>query len=183
MSHAQRFFIALLPPQAIRDYVDDIKHHFAVHYGSYQAQKSPPHITLQPPFEWASDQPHLEQGWREFAQVAPVPVTLEGFSAFPPRVIYIDVVKTPELLTLQKQLMDYSEARFGIVDRASKNRPFAPHMTVAFRDLTEQNFSAAWQEFRDRSLHFEFMANELTLLVHNGQRWTIAAEFPLIKPF
>jgi 2'-5' RNA ligase len=92
-------------------------------------------------------------------------------------------LKTPELLTLQKQLMDYSEVRFGIVDRASKNRPFVPHMTVAFRDLTEQNFSVAWQEFRDKLLHFEFVAKELTLLVHNGQRWTIAAEFPLIKPF
>ena len=183
MSHAQRFFIALLPPQAIRDYANEVKHYFATHYGSHQAQKSPPHITLQPPFEWASDQSQLEQGLREFTRVAPVPVALEGFSAFPPRVIYINVLKTPELLTLQKQLMDYSEVRFGIVDRASKNRPFAPHMTVAFRDLTEQNFSAAWQEFRDRSLHFEFVAKELTLLVHNGQRWTIAAEFPLIKPF
>ncbi len=79
--------------------------------------------------------------------------------------------------------MDYSEARLGIVDHASKNRLFAPHMTVAFRDLTEQNFSLAWQKFRDKSLHFEFVANDLTLLLHDGQRWTIAAEFPLIKPF
>ncbi len=184
MSHAQRFFIALLPPQAIQDYANEIKQHFAVHYESRQALKSPPHITVQPPFEWASDQSHLEQSLQEFAdQSAPVPITLDGFSAFPPRVIFINVLKTPELLTVQKQLMDYSETRLGIVDSASKNRPFAPHMTVAFRDLTEQNFSLAWQEFRDKSLHVELVANELTLLVHTGQRWTIAAEFPLTKPF
>ncbi len=96
MSHAKRFFIALLPPQAVQDYATEIKHHFAAHYESRQAQKSPPHITLQPPFEWASDQVfHLEQSLREFAdQSAPVPITLEGFSAFPPRVIYINVLTT-----------------------------------------------------------------------------------------
>ncbi len=182
MSQMKRFFIALLPPQAIQDYANEIKQQFAVHYESHQAQKSPPHITLQPPFEWASDPSHLEQSLREFAaQSAPVPITLEGFSAFPPRVIYINVLKTPELLTLQKQVMDYSETRLGIVDSAAKHRAFAPHMTVAFRDLTKQNFNLAWQEFRDKSLHFEFVADHLTLLLHNGQRWTIAADFSLTK--
>jgi len=30
---------------------------------------------------------------------------------------------------------------------------FSPHMTVAFRDLTRQNFKAAWPEFQQRQLH------------------------------
>ncbi|NEN93697.1 MAG: 2'-5' RNA ligase family protein, partial [Okeania sp. SIO3H1] len=56
-------------------------------------------------------------------------------------------------------------------------RPFSPHVTVAFRDLTKTNFRAAWLEFRERSLEFEFVASQLTLLIHNGKRWDIFQEF------
>ncbi|NEQ19818.1 MAG: hypothetical protein F6K28_10405 [Microcoleus sp. SIO2G3] len=56
------YFIALLPPEEIQDYANQIKQYFADHYGSRHAQKSPPHITLQPPFEWAySGIPALEE--------------------------------------------------------------------------------------------------------------------------
>jgi 2'-5' RNA ligase len=97
-----------------------------------------------------------------------------------PRVIYINVVKTPELLALQKDLMACVEASLGIVHQVSKTRPFAPHMTVAFRDLTKQNFRAAWPEFRHRRLEFEFTASELTLLIHDGRRWNVSANFPFL---
>ncbi|MDZ8054483.1 MAG: 2'-5' RNA ligase family protein [Aulosira sp. ZfuVER01] len=174
-----RFFIALLPPQDIQDYANQIKQYFADNYASSHAQKSPPHITLQPPFEWAnSDVSRLEASIREFAsEQKPLPVTLSGFAAFAPRVIYIDVVRSQELLTLQADLMAYVEASLGIVDKVGKTRPFAPHMTVAFRDLTRQNFKAAWPEFENRQLHFEFTADKLTLLIHDGRRWNIKSEF------
>ncbi|MBD6618445.1 2'-5' RNA ligase family protein [Komarekiella sp. 'clone 1'] len=174
-----RFFIALLPPQDIQDYANQIKQYFADQYASRGAQKSPPHITLQPPFEWADDNlPLLEASLREFAsEQKSVPVTLNGFSAFAPRVIYINVDKSQALLTLQADLMAYAESNLGIVDEVSKTRPFAPHMTVAFRDLTKQNFRAAWPEFKQRQLHFAFTANNLTLLLHNGKRWNIKSEF------
>ena len=176
-----RFFIALLPPQEIQDSVNEIKQHFADCYASRAAQKSPPHITLQPPFEWeTASVPVIEECLRKFAgERSPVPVTLSGFSAFPPRVIYINVLKTPELLTLQKELMADVEASLGIVDPVSKTRPFAPHMTVAYRDLTKPNFRAGWSEFQHRQLQFDFTATHITLLIHDGKRWNIHSEFPL----
>lgn len=190
-----RFFIALLPPQEIQDYVKEIQQYFGDRYASYGAQKSPPHITLQPPFEWLPEQvPVLEQclstfalnrestfSWRQppgAALTSSVPVTLNGFGAFPPRVIYVNVLKTQELLTLQTDLMTHLETLLGIVDPVSKTRAFSPHMTVAFRDLTRQNFKAAWPEFQQRQLHFEFTSGYLTLLLHNGKRWNVSAEFP-----
>lgn len=178
----RRFFIALVPPQEIQDYASEIKEYFAQTYNSRHAQKSPPHITLQPPFEWQLDNlPVLEQCLSTFALTrTPVPITLQGFGAFAPRVIYINVIKTPELLTLQNDLMIYLEASVGIVQPASKSRPFAPHMTVAFRDLTRQNFKVAWTEFQHRPLEFEFSASKLTLLIHDGRRWHISAEFPFL---
>ena len=106
---------------------------------------------------------------------------MSGFAAFPPRVIYINVLKTPEILQIQQDLILFTETTLGIVHPASKIRPFSPHVTVAFRDLTKQNFRAAWLEFQERSLNFEFTTSQLTLLIHNGRRWDIRNEFPFLS--
>ncbi|MEG3861506.1 2'-5' RNA ligase family protein [Microcoleus sp. herbarium12] len=177
----QRFFMALVPPDEIKQQITQIKLYFAEHYNTRGALKSPPHITLQPTFEWpAADVPKLEKNLNQFAtNRVPIPVTLSGFAAFAPRVIYAGVVKSGELMEIQQDLMSYVETNLGIVDRISQTRPFVPHMTVAFRDLTEENFHKAWLEFSGREIHFKFTAAALTLLLHDGSRWNISQQFPL----
>ncbi|MEB3335949.1 MAG: 2'-5' RNA ligase family protein [Leptolyngbyaceae bacterium] len=174
------FFLALLPPVEVQDYANQIKQEFAERYGSRGAQKSPPHVTLQPPFQGVEETvPDLKQHLRNFVRTqTPIPMTLSGFGAFPPRVIYINVLKTPELLQAQTDLSTSLATTLGIVDPTSQQRPFSPHMTVAFRDLTKQNFKAAWPEFQGRSLYFEFTVSCLTLLHHTGERWLVEEEFP-----
>lgn len=103
-------------------------------------------------------------------------MTLSGFAAFVPRVIYINVLKTPELLTLQSDLINHLTG-LEIIDPVSKSRAFTPHLTVAFRDLTRQNFKPAWAKFQRRQLHFEFTADYLTLLLHDGKQWNVYDEF------
>ncbi|WP_289501127.1 2'-5' RNA ligase family protein [Gloeocapsopsis sp. IPPAS B-1203] len=173
-----RYFIALLPPLEIQNSVRDIQQHFAEHYNSRGALRSPPHITLQPPFLWEVERVNeLESHLKNFVQQRSlVPIVLDGFGAFSPRVIYINVRKSPELLNAQADLMTHCEL-LGIVDPVSKTRPFAPHMTVAFRDLTRQNFKAAWTQFQHQQLYFEFIASGVTLLIHNG-KWIVHTIFP-----
>ena len=175
------FFIALLPPQEIQDYATQVKQHFADKYNSRHAFKSPPHITLQPPFEWMdANLSVLEECLREFAAGQnSFPIKLNGYGAFIPRVIYINVEKTPHLLGLQNELMAHLENRLGIFNKISKTRPFTPHMTVAFKDLKRKNFWNAWEEFKGRELHFEFTVDKLTLLLHNGRYWNTESEFLL----
>ncbi|MEA5593359.1 2'-5' RNA ligase family protein [Rivularia sp. UHCC 0363] len=176
------YFIALLPPQPIQDYANEVKQYFADNYDSKHAQKSPPHITLQPPFEWDTAKlTDLEECLHKFVTGRDsIPVTLNGYAAFIPRVIYIDVVKTPELLNLQADLIMYLETNLGIVDKVGKSRGFTPHMTVAFKDLKRENFKAAWVEFENRELHFEFNAKKLTLLKHENKRWNITQELEFV---
>jgi 2'-5' RNA ligase len=178
----QRFFIALLPSHRIQQLAARIKERFAEVYQSRAALKSPPHITLQPPFDWpAEDLPRLNQHLEEFARSQPpIPLVLNGFGAFRPRVIFIKVIITPELLSVQENLSNSLESTLGIVHAASKSRLFSPHLTVAYRDLTKPNFYQAWSEFENQPFSFEFMVPQLTLLVHNGQRWEISKEFPLL---
>ncbi|CAD5931322.1 Putative phosphoesterase GK0864 [Planktothrix tepida] len=177
------FFIALLPPQEIQNQITEIKHYFAQTYNSHHALKSPPHITLQPPFKWLiEDLQTLEQRLSEFAlKQSSISITLSGFNAFPPRVIYVDVIKTPELIKIHQQLMDDLEQQLNIVHEVSKKRLFSPHVTVAFKDLTRTAFKTAWLEFAQRSIYFDFTISELTLLIHNGQNWNIKAQFPFLN--
>ncbi|NET61722.1 MAG: 2'-5' RNA ligase family protein [Symploca sp. SIO2E6] len=175
------FFIALLPPSAIQNHANEIKQYFAQTYNSQGAQNSPPHITLQPPFEWNRDAlPVLEESLSTFGEMyPPIPITLNGFGAFAPKVIYINVLKKPELLNLQAELMAYLKISLGIVHPISRSRPFVPHLTVAFRDLTKKNFQLAWPEFEHRQLEYKFTASKLTLLIHDGKQWQACKSFPL----
>ena len=178
-SKSELFFIALLPPADIQAEVTEIKQYFAQNYNSSHALKSPPHITLYPPFKWLTENlPTLEQALAEFAaSYPPVGIFLDGFGKFAPRVIFVEPLKTTELMTVQADLTTYLESRLGLVDEKSKTRSFNPHMTVAFKDLKKQAFKAAWPEFRDRPFQVNFTADRLTLLIHNGQRWNVHREF------
>lgn len=177
------FFIALLFPFEVEKYANKIKQHFANFYQSKAALKSPPHITLQPPFFWEKNNLiNLENILQQFVKnYSPIPIELDGFSAFKPRVIYINVMKTPELLILQKELNLFLESSLQIIDKKSKHRSFSPHVTVGFKDLSRTNFYSAWDEFKNQQVSFKFTVNQLTLLSHNGQKWEIQSEFPFSK--
>ena len=182
----QLFFIAILPPLEIQDTVTAIKEHFAQVYDSKAALKSPPHITLQPPFNWEpANLDQLQETLEEFSTAQTIfPVTLNGFAAFPPRVIYVDVERTQPLQAIQKELMQTLESKLNISHKAAKNRPFAPHMTVGFKDLSKTNFAKAWAEFADKKFQTNFVALELTLLQFDqtvAKKWQIVATYPLKK--
>ncbi|TYQ23736.1 2'-5' RNA ligase family protein [Pseudanabaena sp. UWO310] len=170
----QRFFIALLPPREIQTEAIQIQNYFGDRYHSQAALKAPPHITLIPPFELARDRLEpLQIELEKFAKTrSPFAINLSGFAAFPPRVIYIHVVPSPTLLQLYGDLAATLSQNLGIVDPYAP-RPFVPHMTVAFRDLTPENFDLAWAEFGDRQINFEFEAKELTLLVYEERKWEV----------
>ncbi|MGL5081350.1 MAG: 2'-5' RNA ligase family protein [Microcoleaceae cyanobacterium] len=173
------FYIALLPPQGIQGQAIQIQQEFVQHYQSRGALKSPPHVTLYPPFKWLQkDWQRLADCLQKFVQTREaISIALSGFGAFPPRVIYLNVVKTPELLQLQQDLMECLETELSLVDEPAQKRPFSPHMTVAYRDLTQDNFKIAWPKFKQQEFQAEFIVSELTLLILSGQIWQIQSEF------
>lgn len=176
-----RFFIALIPPVDVQAEATALKEYFRDHYHSKAALQSPPHITLQAPFEWLKrDRDQLLSTLAQFqAPVSTVPVVLSGFGAFPPRVIYLAVEPTPELMQLQDHLSHYLADQLAVIDPRSRTRPFRPHLTLAFRDLKPAAFRKAWPEFEQREIHFSFSVPQITLLIHNGQKWIVEANFPL----
>jgi 2'-5' RNA ligase len=176
-----RFFIALIPPADVQAEATRLKEYCRDRYHSQAALRSPPHITLQAPFEWPdSDRDRLIQTLAKFQfPVSPVPITLSGFGAFPPRVIYVNVEPTAELMSLQPALSRYVAATLTITDPRSRSRSFHPHLTIAFRDLKPAAFRRAWSEFEAKAIEFACEIPAITLLVHTGHQWIIHQHFPL----
>ena len=174
----QLFFLALLPPPDVQASITAIKQELADRFNSRHALKSPPHITLFPPFKWPSDRVGRFDCLADFAaNQANITVTLSGFGAFPPRVIYVRPLKTPLLIEAYENLQAFLADRLELVDPMAKKRAFSPHVTVANRDLSKESFRAAWAEFEGRSLQVEFTSTHLTLLQHNGREWGVAREW------
>jgi 2'-5' RNA ligase len=106
------------------------------------------------------------------------PVQLKNFAAFKPRVIYVDVLPgTPlnELRTALETTLLQSN-RFPI---KKEERPFHPHVTIANRDLRNEDFPQAWQHFQQLNYEASFTASAIALLRHNGRLWEIAHSFSL----
>jgi len=177
----QRLFLALLPPADLQEQVTAIKQQFAEQFASRAALRSPPHITLVPPFEWpTAELPALTGSLEAFArQQAPVAIDLRGFGAFPPRVIFIHVEPSLELQQLQAQAHRHMKLLLKQEEATAPARPFVPHMTVAFRDLSPAHFRTAWPQFQTRSFQSSFTASALTLLLHDRKRWQVFAQFSM----
>src|SRR6185436_18497531 len=99
-------------------------------------------------------------------------IQLKNFSAFKPRVIYVDVLPEPRLNELKTALETtlLQSNRFPI---KKEERPFHPHITIANRDLRKEDFPLAWQHFQQINYEESFMAEAIALLRHNGHVWEI----------
>jgi 2'-5' RNA ligase len=179
------YFVAIVPPDAISGQVTTIKEEFASRFNSAHALRSPPHITLHMPFKWREDKIQKVKAVLEKAakQISPFEIGLDGFAAFPPRVIYVDIMQNETLELCQKSVIKAMRS-LHILNADYKDRPFHPHMTVAFRDLKKAAFHEAWKEFQGREFAATFEAKSIVLLKHYhepGQtpQWVIETTFPM----
>lgn len=178
----QLYFIALVLPKEGARQVTAIKEYFRDHFGSKAAMRSPPHITLHMPFSWPDKRLEQLKGFlKTFAQNQDsISITLQNFQAFPPRVIYIDVLHHPQLLRLQESLLAKAKSELKLFNANYKDRPFVPHVTVAFRDLKKASFHMAWESFTQQEFHYQFLAKNISLLRHDGKAWQEVNYFPFV---
>lgn len=174
------FFIAILPDVQIQEEVTKFKTYLAENFSVSHALRSPPHITLFPPFKWMPERtPELTEVLDAFAaDEERFPVELKNFDCFAPRVIFVDVKHNEMLQRLQHLL----EARLEQTLSLKNDRPydgFHPHMTIAHKDLQRHTFADAWAKFSRRSYERAFEVEDITLLKHNGSRWEVYETFPL----
>lgn len=174
------YFIAILPPDNIANRVQEVKEEFVNKFDSKEAYHKPPHFTLQIPFK-APEKieeiivPHLTFFAEDQESFT---VNLSGFNHFRDDVIFIDVKDPSAMKALHDNLIEYLQNELGFT---KTNKSFTPHMTVAYRDLTPDNFERAWEEFQDRSFDFSFEVNSIFLMKHDYQQWQPFYEFKFEK--
>ncbi|NND32874.1 MAG: 2'-5' RNA ligase family protein [Saprospiraceae bacterium] len=174
------YFLAVLPPPSTAEEITAFKHVIADRYGSIHALKSPPHITLIPPF-WKhdADMHHLVNDLIVWSLTKRCfDLELLNFDCFKPRVIYVDIVKNRDLESLQKALSEHLKEKWEINSKV--RNAFHPHMTIAFRDLEPKAFYQAWDYFKHRSYQARFHCNALYLLKHFRGKWVVQHKFMLL---
>jgi 2'-5' RNA ligase len=177
------FFIAIIPPEPVYTEALNWKHFFAEHYQSKAALNSPPHITLHMPFKWKlKKEDKLLNSINAFVQQQKTfEVALKNYGAFPPRVIYMDVMKSEPLTLLQKELFKYLKENLQLFNANYKDKPFHPHLTLAFRDLKKKYFEQAWADVKDKTYEAMFTVKDITLLKHNGKHWEVFKNFDFLS--
>jgi 2'-5' RNA ligase len=175
------YFLAIVPPSPVYEEAFEHKVYFKTKYNSKASLNSPPHITLHMPFRWIEkNEEELVQNLTEFVERnMPVTIKLNGFSSFPPRVIFMKVEITSELEKLQKNLERYFKRHLNLFNANYKELPFHPHLTLAFRDLKKPNYQKAWEEFVSKNYQATFVADKIALLKHSGTIWEVFREFKL----
>jgi 2'-5' RNA ligase len=174
------YFIAIVPDASRQEQVTRLKQYMAEHYRAAHALKTPPHITIVPPFRYNKDQEAqliasldtFAASWRPFS------INIDGFGNFPPRVIFLNVQPSDALNLLHQSLQERITARTGI-RREDTARPFRPHMTIAFRDLKKSAFYRAVRDLGRAEFGFEFFVDSIHLLRHDGERWSVVHTSPM----
>jgi 2'-5' RNA ligase len=177
----QLYFLALIPNESLADQITELKLFCAKNFNSSHALKSPPHITIVPPFRVSKDELVLimDRIKNSVKEVSPFKVRLKDFNHFGNKVIFIDVPFNHDLnqfhLKVHSSLLDTTLSGKGFDQR------FSPHLTLAFKDLASEVFKEAWAHFKNRMFEAEFEVNQLLLLRHDGQKWDVLRNIPLAE--
>ena len=173
------YFLALLPPEDLREKVKEIKLEISGRYGAAHALKSPAHITLQMPFrKKESAERSMEEALSHFSKKCkPFHIELDGFDFFPPKVVFIRISDHRPVIALRNNLLPVLWEKLELTKKQTGSR-FHPHLTVATRDLKEEDFPLAREDFSQRDFKADFKVKSLYLLKHNGKNWDIFKEFP-----
>lgn len=167
------FLIAILPPEEVQEEITQLKHQIATQYNSHMALKSPPHITLHMPFKWKENKHSvlLEALERINASVAPFKLELCGFDYFEPRVIFVDVVQSAALFSLQEKVVRHCRHELNLTHAHYKDRGFHPHVTIGFRDLKKADFYSAQAYFDAQKYDAQFEVHKVSLLKRTEGTW------------
>lgn len=183
MPETNLYFIAVIPSRDLRNKVTELKRDIATRFHSARALKVMPHITLKAPFKLPLVAHNILLTWFSNLEL-PEPsftVALQGFGAFnnkKNRVIFIKPVLNLSLALLQREIVNSLKTlEPAVVQPVDKN--FTPHITIAYRDLTPENFEKAWKEYSHKEFEAQFEINAVHLLQHNGTRWNIIMSKPL----
>lgn len=173
------YCIAVLLPDSLEELILQLKREIAGRFNTVAALKPTCQITMQDTFLY--DDKNLSRLTTRlnetFCESAPFDVELQNFGAFPAHTIFAAVRNFAPFQKLREMLFWKLRAEGSLSDAAIGSRQITPHVTVAYRDLSEEKFAQAWIDFSQRELSASFVAASAHLMEHRG-KWRSVREFP-----
>lgn len=175
-----RFFIAILPPDAILNEVVAFQKEIEKAYGSKHAQNAPPHITIIPPFEATVVEVETLIGVLSKSNLDnnSIDIHLDGFQNFDHRTLFVDIAKNEALERFCKAVKQLFNQQKIIPQRVEKHF-FVPHITIANKDLKKKDFKLALLEFKQRDYQRKFLLNEMVILRFEDRKWELYKKIEL----
>ena len=169
------YFVAIVPPLAIRKEITAFKKIMAAQFGSSHAMNAPPHITLHMPFRLKNKKidklvdliTRLNSSFLSFT------IELEDFDFFEPRVVFVDVLPNKQLDELQQKVIKTFRKELKLDNGNYKDQGFHPHVTIGFRDLRKPMFYLAKEAFSTKSYRSHFRVSRIELLKHEEGKWNL----------
>jgi len=159
-----RVGVGIKPPKKIFNEILKIEKIIAKKYNTHHSLESRigPHITLtfQPTIN-KKDFKKIEKNVNEISKkTKPFKIKIKGIARFyKTRTIYMKVLKSRQLNNLYKKLSNNLK-QFG---KIRIFRPFTSHMTIAYVDITKENFKKAFKELKNKKISYEFNVNKIYL--------------------
>jgi 2'-5' RNA ligase len=165
------YFVALMVPWPFSDEINKIRTGIAQQFGCWHALKTPPHITLQPPFRTQSDGNELLKILQPVSQHhSSFSIRTGPVNAFANRVAYLEVIAPPILFQMQQQVCHLLEEKKLV---RPDRRVFHPHITLAHRDIPGERMPDIKRFAEQMQSFWEFKVQELTLLIHRNGQWQV----------
>ncbi|THD69491.1 2'-5' RNA ligase family protein [Robertkochia marina] len=177
------YYIAVLPPNEIREEIKAFKLEISKEFKSSHALRSPAHITLQMPFHFEEEQEALLLNSLTLlaGEQTSFNCSVKDFDHFDHRVVFVDVLPDKELRSLRTSLQDHLREVHSFSDKKLPER-FHPHITIANRDLSADRFPDCWEAFKDRKYRRSFEVKSFSILKHRGDHWEVYRDFPFSQP-
>lgn len=173
--------IALLPPDPLSALVRTEQERIAATWGPHHALRTPPHITIIPPIEIPADEiDDLEQIAVEIARDhSAFSLRLRGYGAFPPRVVFMKPMPSEALDNLYRDWRTRLEEKMPSILARYPEKPYRPHMTLAHRDVTDDQFHEMWMHYGERRLDITFKVKAFSILDGTPTGWIERSSFAL----
>jgi len=170
-------FGILLPPEPF-NYARRVERRLCESLGISRGLRQPPHITVKPPFAVESIEPFTSYLDNLAVSMPSIRVTLDGYDAFAPHVLFLSVQPNVELLNLHLRILrDLSEC-FGISPGPGEGEQVRFHSTIALGDMTEETFTEVETMVRQDHPTFSFDVSRLGVFVQAGEdgSWIVCHE-------
>ncbi|WP_297984733.1 2'-5' RNA ligase family protein [uncultured Chryseobacterium sp.] len=170
------YFVAIVPDSAVESEVRSFQKDFKRRFSAEKALKNFPHITIITPFHFneTNESEVVGNFLKMNLSEKPFEVVLDGFDCFAnPHhpVIFIKPI-SENLPKLYKEVQ--KQMPFIYLEN------FNPHLTVAYRDLTQQNFDDAWTEYAEKEFKAKFNVDKISLYKHFDAKWNEIASKKLL---